>query len=215
MVAAFNVRAKRLRQPPRLKFAEVEQFLARQEPSARCDGFRSKDGLALCTAEMRHQVCDEETKNFTSSSLILARTTRNAENGRRLLTSAAQTSLGQMPQVCRQHIRNGHWQKLCVRAQSVPTLAQPTPSCDFRDRPASSCSSRLSAEQMVEAARTTGKTDLLDKFCVACAPAGRSRPCWSWARDGGQESTLNSRTVKVPSRARSRRWRRSPIRKTA
>ncbi|MFM9900203.1 MAG: SWIB/MDM2 domain-containing protein, partial [Polaromonas sp.] len=82
----------------------------------------------------------------------------NAETGE-IIDFAGQTALGACPK-CASHIFEQGKNYVCEK--SVPTAAQPTPSCDFK-------SGQVILQQPIEREQmakllATGKTDLLDKF---------------------------------------------------
>ena len=132
---------------------EVEQFLTDKKIGP-LDGFRSKAGWPF-TAEMVIKF-DEETKNFKLEFDF--GDDKNAETGE-IQDFSAQISLGKCPKCGGAIFEHG---KNYVCNKSVPTLAQPTPSCDFK-------SGQVILQQPIEREQMsklldTGKTDLLDKF---------------------------------------------------
>jgi len=133
--------------------AEVEQFL-RDKHIGPLDGFRSKAGWPF-TAEMVIKF-DEEAKNY---KLEFDFGDDKAEETGELVDFSAKESLGACPKCGGAVYEHG---KNYVCEKSVPTLAQPTPSCDFK-------SGQIILQQPVEREQmtkllATGKTDLLDKF---------------------------------------------------
>ena len=133
--------------------AEVEQFL-RDKKIGPLEGFRSKAGWPF-TAEMVIKF-DEETKNYKLEFDFGE--DKNAETGE-IQDFSAQTSLGKCPKCGGGIFELG---KNYVCDKSVPTLAQPTPSCDFKTGQVI-LQQPIEREQMVKLLET-GKTDLLDKF---------------------------------------------------
>ena len=137
--------------------AEVEQFL-RDKKIGPLDGFRSKAGWPF-TAEMVIKF-DEETKNFKLEFDF--GDDKNAETGE-IQDFSAQEPLGKCPKCGTEHggmvFELG---KNYVCDKSVPTLEQPTPSCDFKTGQVI-LQQPIEREQMVKLLET-GKTDLLDKF---------------------------------------------------
>jgi DNA topoisomerase III len=134
--------------------AEVEQFL-RDRKIGPLDGFRSKAGWPF-TAEMVIKF-DEEAKNY-KLEFDFGDDKKGEESGE-LIDFSAQTSLGACPKCGSSVFEHG---KSYVCEKSVPTLAQVTPSCDFK-------SGQIILQQPIERAQMsklleTGKTDLLDKF---------------------------------------------------
>ena len=132
---------------------EVEQFL-RDKKIGPLDGFRSKAGWPF-TAEMVIKF-DEDTKNFKLEFDF--GDDKNAETGE-IVDFAGQTALGACPKCSSAIFEQG---KNYVCEKSVPTAAQPTPSCDFKSGQVI-LQQPIEREQMVKLL-TTGKTDLLDKF---------------------------------------------------
>lgn len=133
--------------------AEVEQFL-RDKKIGPLDGFRSKAGWPF-TAEMVIKF-DEETKNYKLEFDF--GDDKNAETGE-IVDFAGQQSLGPCPRCASRVFELG---KNYVCEKSVPTLAQPTPSCTFK-------TGQVILQQPIEREQMhklleTGKTDLLDKF---------------------------------------------------
>ncbi len=133
--------------------AEVEQFL-RDKKIGPLDGFRSKAGWPF-TAEMVIKF-DEETKNYKLEFDF--GDDKNAETGE-IVDFSAQQSLGACPKCGGGVFEHG---KNYVCDKSVPTNAQPTPSCDFKTGQVI-LQQPVEREQMVKLL-TAGKTDLLDKF---------------------------------------------------
>ena len=133
---------------------EVEQFL-RDGKIGPLDGFRSKAGWPF-TAEMVIRF-DEETKNYKLEFDF--GDDKAGEDSGELIDFSAQESLGACPK-CGHPVYEQGKNYLC--SASVPTLAQPTPSCDFK-------SGQIILQQPIERTQmqkllATGKTDLLDKF---------------------------------------------------
>ena len=137
--------------------AEVEQFLLEKKIGP-LEGFRSKAGWPF-TAEMVIKF-DEETKNFKLEFDF--GDDKNAETGE-IQDFSAQTSLGKCPKCGVEHggeIFELGKNYVCIK--SVPTLAQPTPSCNFKSGQVI-LQQPIERDQMVKLLET-GKTDLLDKF---------------------------------------------------
>ncbi len=133
--------------------AEVEQFL-RDKKIGPLDGFRSKAGWPF-TAEMVIKF-DEETKNYKLEFDF--GDDKNAETGE-IVDFGEQQSLGPCPRCASRVFELG---KNYVCEKSVPTLAQPTPTCNFK-------TGQVILQQPIEREQMhklleTGKTDLLDKF---------------------------------------------------
>ncbi len=133
--------------------AEVEQFLTDRKIGP-LDGFRSKAGWPF-TAEMVLKF-DEETKNYKLEFDF--GDDKNLDTGE-IVDFTGQESLGACPK-CASAVYELAKNYVCEK--SVPTLAQPTPSCDFK-------TGHVILQQPVEREQmakllATGKTDLLDKF---------------------------------------------------
>ena len=133
--------------------AEVEQFL-RDKKIGPLDGFRSKAGWPF-TAEMVIKF-DEESKNYKLEFDFGE--DKNAESGE-IIDFGDTPSLGACPK-CGSPVREHGKNYVCEK--SVPTLAQPTPSCDFKTG-TMILQQPVDHEQM-QKLLGTGKTDLLDKF---------------------------------------------------
>ena len=134
--------------------AEVEQFL-RDRKIGPLDGFRSKAGWPF-TAEMVIKF-DEETKNY-KLEFDFGDDKKGEESGE-LIDFSAQQSLGACPKCGAAVFEHG---KSYVCEKSVSTLAQPTPSCDFKSGQII-LQQPIGREQMSKLLET-GKTDMLDKF---------------------------------------------------
>lgn len=134
--------------------AEVEQFL-RDGKIGPLDGFRSKAGWPF-TAEMVIKL-DEETKihklefDFGDE--------KKAEESGELIDFTGKESLGACPKCASAVFEYG---KNYVCTKAVPTMAQPTPSCDFKSGQII-LQQPIEREQMVKLL-ATGKTDMLEKF---------------------------------------------------
>ncbi len=133
--------------------AEVEQFL-RAKKIGPLDGFRSKAGWPF-TAEMVIKF-DEETKNYKLEFDF--GDDKNAETGE-IVDFGEQQSLGHCPRCASRVLELG---KNYVCEKSVPTIAQPTPTCSFKTGQVI-LQQPIERDQMVKLLET-GKTDLLDKF---------------------------------------------------
>ena len=139
------------------EIAEVEQFL-RDKKIGPLEGFRSKAGWPF-TAEMVIKF-DEETKNYKLEFDFGDE--KNAETGE-IQDFHTQEPLGKCPKCGT--VNGGmvfELGKNYVCDKSVPTLEQPTPSCDFKTGQVI-LQQPIEREQMVKLLET-GKTDLLDKF---------------------------------------------------
>ncbi len=134
--------------------AEVEQFL-RDKKIGPLEGFRSKAGWPF-TAEMVIKF-DEESKNY-KLEFDFGDDKKGEESGE-LIDFSAQTSLGACPKCGAAVFEHG---KSYVCEKSVPTLAQVTPSCDFKSGQII-LQQPVVREQMSKLLQT-GKTELLDKF---------------------------------------------------
>ena len=134
--------------------AEVEQFL-RDKKIGPLEGFRSKAGWPF-TAEMVIKF-DDETKNY-KLEFDFSDDKKGEETGE-LVDFSAQESLGACPK-CGSAVYEQGKNYVCEKA--VPTLAQATPTCEFK-------SGQIILQQPIERAQmskllVTGKTDMLEKF---------------------------------------------------
>ena len=134
--------------------AEVEQFL-RDKKIGPLDGFRSKAGWPF-TAEMVIKF-DEDTKNY-KLEFDFGDDKKGEESGE-IIDFSAQQSLGACRKCGASVFELG---KNYVCEKSVPTMAQPSPSCDFKSGQII-LQQPIVREQMSKLLET-GKTDLLDKF---------------------------------------------------
>jgi DNA topoisomerase-3 len=154
--------------------AEVEQFL-RDKRIGPLDGFRSKAGWPF-TAEMVIKF-DEETKNYKLEFDF--GDDKSAETGE-IVDFSGQQSLGACPK-CGSGVYELGKNYICEK--SVPTLAQPTPSCDFK-------TGQVILQQPVEREQmskllATGKTDLLDKF-VSMRTRRPFKAMLAWDKEAGK-----------------------------
>ncbi|WP_047218931.1 MULTISPECIES: DNA topoisomerase III [Delftia] len=134
--------------------AEAEQLL-RDRRLGPLDGFRSKAGWPF-VAEVTI-VRDEEGGNY-KLEFDFGDDAASEDTGE-LVDFASQQSLGPCPKCGAPVFEHG---SNYVCAKAVPTLAQATPSCDFK-------SGQIILQQPIEREQMqkllqTGKTDLLDKF---------------------------------------------------
>ncbi|MDD2811532.1 topoisomerase C-terminal repeat-containing protein, partial [Rhodoferax sp.] len=134
--------------------AEVEQFL-RDRKIGPLTGFRSKAGWPF-VAEMVIKF-DEESQNY-KLEFDFGDDKKGEETGE-LVDFSAQTSMGACPKCQAAVFEHG---KNYVCEKSVPTEAQPTPSCDFK-------TGQIILQQPIEREQmtkllATGKTEVLDKF---------------------------------------------------
>ncbi len=154
--------------------AEVEQFL-RDKKIGPLEGFRSKAGWPF-TAEMVIKF-DEETKNFKLEFDF--GDDKNAESGE-IVDFGDQQSLGACPKCASAVFEHG---KNYVCEKAVPTMAQPTPSCDFKTGQVI-LQQPIEREQMVKLL-STGKTDLLDKF-VSMRTRRAFKAMLAWDAEAGK-----------------------------
>ena len=157
------------------ELAEVEQFL-RDRKIGPLDGFRSKAGWPF-TAEMLIKF-DEETKNY-KLEFDFGDDKAGEESGE-LLDFTAQDSLGACPKCGGAVFEHG---KNYVCSKSVPTHAQPTPSCDFK-------TGQIILQQPIERSQmqkllSTGKTDMLEKF-VSMRTRRAFKAMLAWDADAGK-----------------------------
>ena len=154
--------------------AEVEQFL-RDKRIGPLDGFRSKAGWPF-SAEMIIKF-DDESKNY---KLEFDFGDDNLAESGEIVDFSGQQSLGACPKCGSGVFELG---KNYVCEKSVPTLAQPTPSCDFK-------TGQIILQQPVEREQmhkllTTGKTDLLDKF-VSMRTRRPFKAMLAWDKEAGK-----------------------------
>jgi len=157
------------------ELTEVEQFLANRKIGP-LDGFRSKAGWPF-TAEMKI-VFDEETKNHKLEFDF--GDDKKAEESGELVDFSAQESLGTCPK-CGGGVFEHGANYVCDKY--VPTMAQATPSCDFK-------TGKIILQQPVERAQvvkllTKGKTDLLDKF-VSMRTRRAFKAHLAWDKEAGK-----------------------------
>jgi DNA topoisomerase-3 len=163
--------------------AEVEQFL-RDRKIGPLEGFRSKAGWPF-TAEMVIKF-DEETKNY-KLEFDFGDDKKGEETGE-LVDFSAQETLGPCPK-CGAATGNAsggsvyEHGKNYVCDHSVPTLAQPTPSCDFKSGQVI-LQQPIAREQMTKLLGT-GKTDLLDKF-VSMRTRRAFKAMLAWDAEAGK-----------------------------
>ncbi len=153
---------------------EVEQFL-RDRRIGPLDGFRSKAGWPF-TAEMVIKF-DEDSKNY---KLEFDFGDDDAAQTGELVDLSASEPLGPCPK-CGAAVREHGKNYVCEK--SVPTSAQPTPSCDFK-------SGQIILQQPVERAQmqkllATGKTDMLDKF-VSSRTRRAFKAMLAWDAEAGK-----------------------------
>lgn len=158
------------------EIAEAEQFLADKKLGP-LDGFRSKAGWPF-SAEIKLKF-DEETKNYK-----LEFDFGDAQNGQtgEIVDFAAQQSLGACPKCGGAVYELG---KNYVCEKSTPTLAQTTPSCDFK-------TGQIILQQPIEREQMTkllqsGKTDLLEKF-VSMRTRRPFKAFLTWDAEAGKVS---------------------------
>ena len=172
------------------EMAEVEQFL-RDKRIGPVDGFRSKAGWPF-RAELALKF-SEEDKNW-KLEFDFGDEANPSETGE-LIDFSAQEPLGPCPK-CAARVFEFGKNYLCEK--SVPTAAQPTPSCDFK-------SGQIILQQPVEREQmhkllATGKTDLLDKF-VSSRTRRSFKAFLSWDAEAGKVNfEFEPRTSKFPPR---------------
>ncbi len=157
--------------------SEVEQFL-RDKRIGPLDGFRSKAGWPF-TAEMVIKF-DEESKNY-KLEFDFGDDKKGEETGE-LIDFSAQQSLGACPKCGGAVFEHG---KSYVCEKSVPTMAQATPSCDFKSGQLI-LQQPVTREQMTKLLET-GKTDLLDKF-VSMRTRRPFKAMLAWDAEAGKVS---------------------------
>ncbi len=170
--------------------AEAEAFL-RDRHIGPLDGFRSKAGWPF-VAEMK-LVFSEEDANWKLEFDF--GDDKKAEETGELVDFGAAESLGSCPK-CGSAVHEHGSNYVCEK--SVPTAAQPTPSCDFK-------SGKVILQQTVEPEQVrkllaTGKTDLLDKF-VSMRTRRAFKAFLTWdAKEGKVVFEFEPRVSKFPPR---------------
>jgi DNA topoisomerase-3 len=169
--------------------AEAEALL-RDKHIGPLEGFRSKAGWPF-TSEIVLRF-DEEANNWKLEFDF--GDDKNADTGE-IVDFSQQDTLGPCP-VCGAPVFEHGSNYVCEK--SVPTLAQPTPSCNFK-------TGKVILQQPVERAQVekllaTGKTDLLDKF-VSMRTRRPFKAFLSWNKDEGKVTfEFEPRTSKFPPR---------------
>ncbi|MBU1358004.1 MAG: DNA topoisomerase III [Gammaproteobacteria bacterium] len=169
--------------------AEAEALL-RDKHIGPLDGFRSKAGWPF-TSEIVIKY-DDEAKNWKLEFDF--GDDKNAETGE-IVDFGGQESLGTCPKCGARVFEHG---SNYVCEKSVPTEAQPTPTCDFK-------SGKIILQQPVEQEQirkllATGKTDLLDKF-VSMRTRRAFKAFLVWNKDESKVSfEFEPRTSKFPPR---------------
>jgi DNA topoisomerase-3 len=169
---------------------EVEQFL-RDKRIGPLEGFRSKAGWPF-TAEIALKF-DEEDKNW-KLEFDFGDDEDPAQTGE-LVDFSGQESLGPCPKCAARVFEFG---KNYVCEKSVPTAAQPTPSCDFK-------TGQIILQQPVDREQmrkllATGKTDLLDKF-VSMRTRRPFKAFLAWDAEAGKVNfEFEQRESKYPPR---------------
>ena len=153
---------------------EVEKFLTDRNIGP-LEGFRSKAGWPF-TAEMVLKF-DEDAKNYKLEFDF--GDDKNAETGE-IVDFGEQQSLGACPKCASAVYELG---KNYVCEKSVSTLAQPTPSCDFKTGQVV-LQQPIEREQMVKLL-AAGKTDLLDKF-VSMRTRRAFKAHLAWDKEAGK-----------------------------
>lgn len=154
--------------------AEAEHLLANKHIGP-LEGFRSKAGWPF-TAEIILKYDEEESKNW---KLEFDFGDDDADSGE-IVDFGAQDTLGPCP-ICGAPVFEHGANYVCEK--SVPTNAQPTPSCTFK-------TGKIILTQPVEPAQmekllATGKTDLLDKF-VSMRTRRAFKAFLVWNKDEGK-----------------------------
>ncbi|MGJ7490940.1 DNA topoisomerase III [Variovorax sp. ZT4R33] len=153
---------------------EAEHLLANKHIGP-LEGFRSKAGWPF-TAEIILKYDEEESKNW---KLEFDFGDDDADSGE-IVDFGAQDTLGPCP-ICGAPVFEHGANYVCEK--SVPTNAQPTPSCTFK-------TGKVILTQPVEPAQmekllATGKTDLLDKF-VSMRTRRAFKAFLVWNKDEGK-----------------------------
>ena len=157
------------------ELAEVEQFL-RDKKIGPLEGFRSKAGWPF-TAEIALKFSDED-QNW-KLEFDFGDDKEGADTGE-IIDFAGAVHLGACPK-CGSPVHELGANYVC--SHSVPTHAQPTPTCDFK-------TGRVILQQVIEHEQiqkllATGKTDLLDKF-VSMRTRRPFKAYLSWDPEAGK-----------------------------
>jgi DNA topoisomerase-3 len=169
---------------------EAETLLATKHVGP-LEGFRSKAGWPF-VAEIVIKF-NEEDKNW-KLEFDFGDDKKNEESGE-LVDFGAAESLGACPKCGGAVFEHG---SNFVCSKSVPTEAQPTPSCDFK-------SGKIILQQPVAREQmskllATGKTDLLDKF-VSMRTRRAFKAFLAWDKEAGKVNfEFEPRTSKFPPR---------------
>jgi len=169
---------------------EVEQFL-RDKKIGPLEGFRSKAGWPF-TAEIALKF-DEEEKNW-KLAFDFGEEQDPSVTGE-VIDFSAQQPLGPCPK-CKARVFEFGKNYVCEK--SVPTVEQPTPSCDFK-------SGQIILQQPIEREQmskllATGKSDLLDKF-VSMRTRRAFKAFLAWDAEAGKVNfEFEPRASKFPPR---------------
>lgn len=169
---------------------EAEAFV-RDRHIGPLEGFRSKAGWPF-VAEMTLKYSDEDRNwklefDFGDD--------KNAEETGELVDFAGSESLGACPK-CGGAVHEHGANYVCEKA--VPTLAQATPSCDFKSGKII-LQQPVAREQMSKLLQT-GKTDLLDKF-VSMRTRRSFKAFLAWDKEAGKVNfEFEQRESKYPPR---------------
>jgi DNA topoisomerase-3 len=169
---------------------EVEQLIADKKIGP-LEGFRSKAGWPF-TAEIALKFSDEE-KNWKLEFDFGE--DKNTESGE-IVEFADTASLGNCPK-CSSPVYDHGSNYVC--SKSVPTHAQPTPSCDFKSGKII-LQQAIASDQMAKLL-AEGKTDLLDKF-VSLRTRRPFKAFLQWDAEAGKVNfAFEPRASKYPARA--------------
>ncbi|MFN3738350.1 DNA topoisomerase III [Hydrogenophaga sp.] len=183
---------------------EAEAFL-RDRHIGPLEGFRSKAGWPF-VAEMALKY-SEDDKNWKLEFDF--GDDKNAEETGELVEFAAGETLGACPK-CGSPVHEHGANYVCEK--SVPTAAQPTPSCDFKSGKVI-LQQPVSPEQMRKLL-STGKTDLLDKF-VSMRTRRSFKAFLAWDKEAGKVNfEFEPRESKFPPRKTAARAA-APVKKAA
>jgi DNA topoisomerase III len=156
---------------------EVEQLL-RDKKIGPLEGFRSKAGWPF-TAEIVLKY-NEEEKNWKLEFDFGE--DRNAAETGEIVDFSGQESLGPCPKCGGRVFEHGS-NYVCER--SVPTEAQPTPTCDFKS--GKIILQQPVAREQIAKLLAAGKTDLLDKF-VSMRTRRAFKAFLAWNKEEGKVS---------------------------
>jgi DNA topoisomerase III len=184
---------------------EADAFL-RDKHIGPLEGFRSKAGWPF-VAELALKFSDED-KNW-KLEFNFGDDKKDEDTGE-LVDFAGRDALGACPKCGSPvHVHGANY----VCSKAVPTLAQPTPSCDFKSG-TTILQQEIAPEQM-QKLLSTGKTDLLDKF-VSNKTRRAFKAFLAWDAGAGKVAfEFEPRESKYPPRKTAAAAKKAPAKKAA